>query len=81
MAEAKTEPKAAIAQKYIAKEDCFYKGRFLKRGEIILLESRPDHACIVDYTGKEKEVDTGFFDPIQESIERERLKSAMASFM
>ena len=42
MAEAKTESKAPIPQKYIAKEDCFFKGRFLKRGEIILLDSKPD---------------------------------------
>ena len=81
MAEAKTESKASVPQKYIAKEDCFFKGRFLKRGEIILLDSKPDHACLVVYTGKEIQADTGFFDPIQENIERDRLKSAMASFM
>ena len=77
MAEAKTgEPR-----KYIAKETCFYQGRFLKRGEIISLESKPDHACLVPYTGKETESDAEYFDPIKDSLEKDRLKSAMASFM
>ena len=74
--------KVQTVGKYIATEDCFFKGRYLKRGQIILLEIKPDHACLVPYTGRETEgSDTGYFDPIQEYAEKERLRSAMASFM
>lgn len=76
------ESKVQTLGKYIATEDCFFQGRYLKRGEIILLEIKPNHACIVPYTGYETEgKDTAYFDPIQDSIEKRRLKSAMASFM
>ena len=78
----KTEAKAAEPKRYIATEDCLYKGRYLKRGELIILEENPSHACLIPYTGKAlEEKDLGYFDPIDEAIQKDRMKSAMASFM
>lgn len=65
------------AKQYIAKETCFYNGRYLARGQIILLDKKPDHACLVPYSGKKQESDTAYFDPIQENIEKDRIASAM----
>ena len=81
MAETK-EVKTAEPKKYIATEACLYKGRYLKRGELILLEEKPTHACLVPYTGKAAEgTDEEYFDPIRDAIDRNTLKAAMASFM
>ena len=81
MAETK-EARPVEPKRYIAKEDCFYKGHYLKRGELINLEEKPNHACLVPYTGKATDGnDVDYFDPISDAIDKDRLRSAMASFM
>lgn len=85
MAEKKEEATAAATlpepKKYIAKENCFYNGTYLKRGAIIVLNEVPNHACLVPYKGTGDKEDTGFFDPMREYTEQKRILAAMPGFM
>ena len=69
------------ARKYIATEDCYYDGKYLKRGSIIVSEKKPDHACLAPYSGKETSSDRGYFDPLREEMERRRIQAAMPGFL
>ena len=77
-AEVKKEPEA---RKYIAKENCFFSGRYLSRGDVIILTEEPDHKCLVPYEGGPEKGDARYIDPVQEMIERRRVKAAIDSFM
>ena len=85
MAEKKEEVTVAVTlpepKKYIATENCFFNGTYLKRGAIIVLNEVPDHTCLVPYKGSEEKVDTGFFDPMREYTEQKRLLAAIPGFM
>ena len=80
---AEETPKAVESVKYIATENCFFEGRYLKRGDLILLSEKPNHKCLVKYTGKEEQGDkkAELFDPVSDELERQRIMAAMPGFM
>ena len=84
MAAAETVAAPAVPEpkRYIATENCFFNGQYLKRGEIILLPEKPDHASLEEYTEKKTVKETGsFYDPITGIITERRIKAAMPAFI
>ena len=75
---ATAEKAPETAKTYIAKENCFFNGRYLKRGELILLHEKPCHASLIEYRAKEgrKGGDT-FIDPLNDMLKERRIKAAM----
>lgn len=77
------EKKEAVqeARKYIATEDCYFDGRYLKRGTLLVLESPPDHACLKEYSGELKDEPGKMYDPVREYAEGKRIAAAMPRLM
>lgn len=69
------------AKKYIATEDCYYDGKYLKRGSVLILSNKPDHACLVPYKGERPKGCEGYYDPLEEEMERKRIQAAMPGFL
>lgn len=72
---------APVSKKYIATENCFYEGKYLLRGAIILLEKKPNHTCLKEYKGTAEKKDLKYFDPIGEELERKRIAAALPGFI
>lgn len=67
-------------RRYIAKENCFFEGRYLKRGEIILLQEKPDHDALAEYTDAgERDTVKAYYDPLTSMLSERRIKAAMPS--
>lgn len=69
------------AKKYIATEDCYYDGKYLKRGSVLILSKKPDHACLVLYKGDRPKGGDGYYDPLEEEMKQKRLQAAMPGFL
>ena len=86
MAEKKEEATAPVSKtelkRYVATENCFFEGRYLKRGEIITLSEKPDHVCLVEYSDRPASDDAEiFYDPIHTVLEEKRINAAMPGFL
>lgn len=60
-------------KQFVTTEACMFKGRWYPRGAVIEADATTKHKCLKPYSGKTKDDNKVYFDPMSDFIQKRKL--------